>query len=218
MKSTEEKNQTSISAEDRFSCKWERKHPAPGRPDLIKRSSRVKVLPSGCPPSPRGWLCLADSLHTSRCGSVVQTHLLAWLSRGQPRGVSALGSWPCSSPRRFTRAPSVLHAPVPSTRASGQLPGKTDPPRFEQVLPHNRPHTVPEAPSRRPQALFEFALPPAPGFSCSWSNSERILLPGREAEPHLRSEHSGRPAQCEPRGGHRNTKLRGRPGSARRAE
>lgn len=135
MKSTEEKNQTSISAEDRFSCKWERKHPAPGRPDLIKRSSRVKVLPSGCPPSPRGWLCLADSLHTSQCGSMVQTHLLAWLSRGQPRGVSALGSWPCSSPRRFTRAPSVLHAPVPSTRASGQLPGKTDPPALSRSFP-----------------------------------------------------------------------------------
>lgn len=155
-------------------------------------------------------------------------HVAVWV-----RGADASAGLAESGPAQGRLSPGLLALQLTQTVHTGPIctscsrplhqglrpaPRQDRPPRFEQVLPHNRPHTVPEAPSRRPQALFEFALPPAPGFSCSWSNSERILLPGREAEPHLRSEHSGRPAQCEPRGGHRNTKLRGRPGSARRAK
>lgn len=132
MKSTEEKNQTSISAEDRFSCKWERKHPAPGRPDLIKRSSRVKVLPSGCPPSPRGWLSCRQFAHVA-----------VWV-----RGADASAGLAESGPAQGRLSPGLLALQLTQTVHTGPICTSCSRPLHQGLRPAPRQDRDPPALSR----------------------------------------------------------------------
>lgn len=58
------------------------------------------------------------------------------------------------------------------------------------------PSQGPEPPLIQSQGLVQ-VHPASPGFSCSCSGSERVLLPGRETDLHLRSEEARRPAQAD---------------------